>query len=108
MVWARDSNWKIGPNFAFWGPIGDHSHAPDSDFSLRHPVVPRNCSPRIQPMFMASPGIGTPNHLSGELFNMMAGVKMIHVPYRGTGPALTDLLGGQVENAFGRMPVERS
>ena len=48
----------------------------------------------------ASPGIGTSNHLSGELFKMMAGVNLIHVPYRGTGPALTDLIGGQVQAIF--------
>ena len=41
---------------------------------------------------MASPGVGTPHHLSGELFKMMAGVNMIHVPYRGDAPALTDLI----------------
>src|SRR5436190_499722 len=44
---------------------------------------------------MASGGVGTTPHISGELFKMMAGVDMIHVPYRGTAPALTDLLGGQ-------------
>jgi tripartite-type tricarboxylate transporter receptor subunit TctC len=49
---------------------------------------------------MASSGIGTPQHLSGELFNMMAGVNMTHVPYRGSAPALTDLLGGQVQVVF--------
>ena len=49
---------------------------------------------------MASGGIGTVGHLSGELFKMMAGVNMIHVPYRGLGPALTDLLGGQVQVIF--------
>ncbi|PWT91803.1 MAG: MFS transporter [Proteobacteria bacterium] len=48
----------------------------------------------------ASPGIGTSNHLSGELFKMMAGVNLVHVPYRGTGPALTDLIGGQVQAIF--------
>jgi tripartite-type tricarboxylate transporter receptor subunit TctC len=45
---------------------------------------------------MASAGTGSIGHLAGELFKMMAGVNMIHVPYRGAGPALTDLLGGQV------------
>ena len=49
---------------------------------------------------MASPGNGTPQHLSGELFKMMAGVTMIHVPYRGDAPALTDLLAGQVQLCF--------
>jgi tripartite-type tricarboxylate transporter receptor subunit TctC len=50
---------------------------------------------------MASPGVGTSVHLSGELFKMTAGVDMLHVPYRGTAPALTDLLGGQVQVMFG-------
>jgi tripartite-type tricarboxylate transporter receptor subunit TctC len=49
---------------------------------------------------MASPGIGTTPHLAGELFKMRAGVDMVHVPYRGGGPALTDLLGGQVQVYF--------
>jgi tripartite-type tricarboxylate transporter receptor subunit TctC len=49
---------------------------------------------------MASPGTGTGPHLCGELFMMMTGTSMIHVPYRGGGPALTDLLGGQVQVYF--------
>src|SRR5499427_8908151 len=53
---------------------------------------------------MASPGIGSGPHIAGELFKMMAGVDMVHVPYRGAGPALTDLLGGQVQVAFASMP----
>src|SRR5207245_3609574 len=49
---------------------------------------------------MASGGNGAPSHVSGELFKMMAGVNMVHVPYRGAGPALTGLLGGQVQVYF--------
>src|SRR5260370_41020864 len=49
---------------------------------------------------MASAGNGTPQHVSGELFKMMAGVNMPHVPYRGTAPALVGLLGGQVQIEF--------
>jgi tripartite-type tricarboxylate transporter receptor subunit TctC len=49
---------------------------------------------------MASGGIGTTIHVAGELFKMMTGVDMIHVPYRGAAPALTDLLGGQVQVMF--------
>ena len=49
---------------------------------------------------MASPGTGTPPHLAGELFKMMAGVDLIHVPYRGNGPAFNDLIGGQVQVMF--------
>jgi tripartite-type tricarboxylate transporter receptor subunit TctC len=52
---------------------------------------------------MASSGIGTPSHLAGELFKMMTGVNIVHVPYRGTAPALTDLLGGQVQVTFTAM-----
>ena len=53
---------------------------------------------------MASPGVGTSVHLSGELFKMMAGINMLHVPYRGAAPAQTDLLNGQVQVMFGTMP----
>ena len=53
---------------------------------------------------MASAGNGTTQHVAGELFKMMTGVDMIHVPYRGAAPALTDLLGGQVQVMFGNMP----
>jgi tripartite-type tricarboxylate transporter receptor subunit TctC len=49
---------------------------------------------------MASPGVGSAGHLSGELFKMMTGVQMIHVPYRSGGPALIDLIGGQVQILF--------
>src|SRR5262245_12388990 len=54
---------------------------------------------------MASAGIGTPHHVAGELFKMMAGVGMIHVPYRGEGLALPDLISGQVQVLFGAMPA---
>jgi len=54
---------------------------------------------------MASGGNGTAGHLSGELFKMMAGLNMVHVPYRGEAPALTDLLGGHVQAMFGTMPA---
>jgi tripartite-type tricarboxylate transporter receptor subunit TctC len=53
---------------------------------------------------MASSGVGTSVHVAGELFNMMAGIKMTHIPYRGAGPAITDILGGQVQVMFAAMP----
>jgi tripartite-type tricarboxylate transporter receptor subunit TctC len=49
---------------------------------------------------MASGGTGTPGHVSGEMFKMQAGVNLVHVPYRGAAPALSDLLGGQVQVYF--------
>jgi tripartite-type tricarboxylate transporter receptor subunit TctC len=53
---------------------------------------------------LASSGIGTSVHLSGELFMMMTGLRMVHVPYRGAGPALSDLMGGQVQVMFDNLP----
>jgi tripartite-type tricarboxylate transporter receptor subunit TctC len=53
---------------------------------------------------MASAGNGSPQHVAGELFKMMAGVEMTHVPYRGQTPALTDLLAGQVQIMFAATP----
>src|SRR5262245_6838933 len=52
----------------------------------------------------ASGGNGAPPHVSGELFKMMTGVNIVHIPYRGLAPALTDLIGGQVQVMFGTMP----
>ncbi|KAA0078034.1 tripartite tricarboxylate transporter substrate binding protein [Tardiphaga sp. P9-11] len=53
---------------------------------------------------MASSGNGTSVHLSGEMFMMLSGAKMQHVPYRGAAPAITDMLGGQVQVIFDNMP----
>jgi tripartite-type tricarboxylate transporter receptor subunit TctC len=53
---------------------------------------------------MASGGSGSASHVGGELFKMMTGVDMIHVPYRGGAPALTDLIGGQVQVMFSPLP----
>jgi tripartite-type tricarboxylate transporter receptor subunit TctC len=52
----------------------------------------------------ASSGSGTSIHLSGELFKSMTGIDMVHVPYKGSAPALTDLMGGQVDLMFDNMP----
>jgi tripartite-type tricarboxylate transporter receptor subunit TctC len=54
---------------------------------------------------MASGGNGSPLHIAGELFKMMAGVDMVHIPYRGEGLALPDLISGQVQVMFGVMPA---
>jgi len=53
---------------------------------------------------MASAGPGSAPHMAGELFAMMAGIRMVHVAYRGQGPALSDLLGGQVQILFATTP----
>jgi tripartite-type tricarboxylate transporter receptor subunit TctC len=53
---------------------------------------------------MGSGGLGTTGHMNGELFKMMTGIDMLHVPYRGGGPALADLIGGQVQVLFDPMP----
>src|SRR5262249_26403799 len=77
-----------------------------------NPAIPVHTVPefiaytRVRPgqINFASPGIGTTIHLSGELFNIMTGVKMVHVPYRGNAPALTDLIAGQVQMMFADTP----
>jgi tripartite-type tricarboxylate transporter receptor subunit TctC len=73
-----------------------------------HPSVPATTVPQFiayakanpGKITMASGGIGSTPHISGELFKMMADIDMVHVPYRGGGPALNDLLGGQVQVYF--------
>jgi tripartite-type tricarboxylate transporter receptor subunit TctC len=52
-----------------------------------------------------SAGFGNSTHIAGEMFQVMAGVKLIHVPYKGAGPAVNDLLGGQIPLMFGPSPV---
>jgi tripartite-type tricarboxylate transporter receptor subunit TctC len=54
---------------------------------------------------MGSGGIGSPEHVAGELFKIMTGVNMVHVPYRGGAPAVADLLGGQLQVIFDNMPT---
>jgi tripartite-type tricarboxylate transporter receptor subunit TctC len=76
-----------------------------------HPSVPAKTVPefiayaKANPgkINMASAGNGTPHHVSGELFKMMTGVEMLHVPYRGAAPALIDLVGGRVHVMFDNM-----
>jgi tripartite-type tricarboxylate transporter receptor subunit TctC len=73
-----------------------------------HPSMPAKTVPEFiayakahpRKVNMASAGTGSPPHVSGELFKMMTGVDMVHVPYRSGGPALIDLLGGQVQVYF--------
>jgi tripartite-type tricarboxylate transporter receptor subunit TctC len=73
-----------------------------------HPSVPAKTVPEFiaytkgnpGKITMASGGNGAPSHVAGELFKMLTGASMVHVPYRGAGPALTGLLGGQVQVYF--------
>jgi tripartite-type tricarboxylate transporter receptor subunit TctC len=79
---------------------------------LVHPSVPANSIPELiayakanpGKLNLASAGTGSAPHMAAELFNFMAGVSMLHVPYRGQGPALSDLLGGQVQILFAAAP----
>ena len=77
-----------------------------------HPSVPAKTMPEFIAYAKANPGRinmgsagnGSSSHMAGELFNMLAGVKLTHVPYRGQGPAMTDLLGGQLQVIFATTP----
>jgi tripartite-type tricarboxylate transporter receptor subunit TctC len=78
-----------------------------------HPSVPAKTVPQFIAYAKANPGKinyasagnGTPQHVSAELFKMMAGVNMLHVPYRGAAPAVTDMISGQVQVMFDPMPT---
>lgn len=80
---------------------------------LVHPSVPATsvrqlitlAKARPKQLNYASTGIGAPSHLMAELFNSAAGIDMVHIPYKGTGPALTDLLGGHVDVMFNTIPA---
>jgi tripartite-type tricarboxylate transporter receptor subunit TctC len=91
-------------------PVASISREPN--LMVVHPSVPANTVPefiayaKANPgkLTMASSGNGTIVHVSGELFKMMTGVSMLHVPYRGAGPAVVDLIAGQVQIMFATMP----
>jgi tripartite-type tricarboxylate transporter receptor subunit TctC len=91
-------------------PVASISREPN--LMVVHPSVPAKTVPefiayaKANPgkLTMASSGNGTIVHVSGELFKMMAGVNMLHVPYRGAGPAVVDLIAGQVQVMFATMP----
>ena len=76
---------------------------------VAHPSVPANNVAELIALAKAKPGTlnyssagsGNPNHLAGELLNMMAGIKTTHVPYKGGAPAITDVVGGQVQFSYG-------
>jgi tripartite-type tricarboxylate transporter receptor subunit TctC len=91
-------------------PVAGLLRAPN--VMLVHPSVPAKTVPEFiayaktnpAKVNMGSGGNGGPVHMAGELFKMMAGVNLVHVPYRGEALALTDLLGGQVQIVFGSIP----
>jgi tripartite-type tricarboxylate transporter receptor subunit TctC len=91
-------------------PVGGLMRVPS--VILMNPSVPVRTVPEfivyakqnVGKLSMGSGGTATSTHLAGELLKMMAGLDMIHVPYRGTGPAITDLLGGQIQVMFGSAP----
>ena len=97
---------KLNYNFRDVAPVAGISRAPN--VMVVHPSVPANTVPefiayaKANPgkINMASSGTGTSIHMSGELFKLMTGINMQHVPYRGSAPMLTDLLAGQVQIAF--------
>jgi tripartite-type tricarboxylate transporter receptor subunit TctC len=103
---------KLNYNFVHEiAPVAGITRVPN--IMLVHPSVPAHSVPefitfaKTHPgrVNMASPGVGSGPHLAGELFKMMAGVDMVHVPYRGGVPALTDLIAGQVQVLFINVPV---
>ncbi len=87
-------------------PVGGLSR--ETEVMVVNPLFPAKTAPefisyaKANPgkINMASPGIGTGPHMAGELFKYMAGIEMTHVAYRGSAPAITDLLGGQVQVYF--------
>ena len=93
-----------------FAPVGLAVYAP---FALTlHAAVPANSTKEFIDYAKAnpgkinfsSPGTGTPNHLGGELLKALAGINIIHVPYKGGGPALVDLISGQVQMTFSGVP----
>jgi len=91
-------------------PVAGISHEPN--VMVVHPSLPANTVPEFIAYAKANPstinyasaGIGSSQHMAGELFKMMAGINMVHVPYRGSAPALTSVLGAQVQVMFASMP----
>lgn len=81
-----------------WGQLLLVAH-PGTGFKAASDLV-KGARKRPGALNYASPGVGTPHHLSMELFKSTSGIFVTHIPYRGTGPAVTDLLGGQVDVMF--------
>ncbi len=109
---ANAINVTLYPKLAY-DPFKDFSFVTDiakvPGIVVVHPSVPAKNVRELIVLARAHPnqlrhgstGIGSPHHLAGELFKTMAGVKMVHVPYRGASPALVDVVGGHIEVYFG-------
>jgi tripartite-type tricarboxylate transporter receptor subunit TctC len=105
-----NAGYDIRRDFAYIGMIGT---APS--MLIVHPSLNASSVTELiklaketsPPLQYGSPGVGTVNHLAAELFAHEAGIKLSHVPYKGSGPAMTDLLGGHIPLMFTPIPVGR-
>src|SRR6202022_3089392 len=98
----------FGPDHPPGGSIGRVPLVMVVNPSLPAKTVPEFIAyPKANPgkVNMGAGGNGAPDHMSGELCKALAGVGILHVPYRGVAPAIADLLGGQVQVIFGTMPA---
>jgi len=91
----------IAPVVLLGASINVLTASPKSDINSVEDLVAKA---RRGQLSYASSGVGASNHLAGELFKKMAGVELLHVPYKGSGPAITDLLGGQIDVFFDNEP----
>jgi tripartite-type tricarboxylate transporter receptor subunit TctC len=97
-----------------FAPIGLIGNAPNS--LVVHPSFPAKTIAELIAYAKANPGkvnfgsagAGTASHITGEYFGASAGIKLVHIPYKGTGPALTDLLGGHIPMAFAPIPASHA
>jgi tripartite-type tricarboxylate transporter receptor subunit TctC len=97
-----------------FAPIGMIGHAPNS--LVVHPAFPAKTVAELIAYAKANPGkvnfgsagVGTVSHIAGEYFAQVAGIKLVHIPYKGTGPALTDVLGGHIPMAFAPIPASHA
>src|SRR3954462_3964802 len=97
-----------------FAPIGLIGNAPNS--LVVHPSFPAKTIAELIAYAKANPGTvnfgsagaGTGSHITGEYFAASAGIKLVHIPYKGTGPALTDLLGGHIPMAFAPIPASHA
>lgn len=93
-----------------FSPVTNIASAPN--VLVVHPSVParsvrdliRLAKTRPGELNYGSAGVGYPSHLAGEMLNSMAGVRIVHVPYRGAGPAMTDLIAGQIQLSYPSLP----